>query len=26
MLTEPERDFEATVQAGIACARALLAD
>jgi AcrR family transcriptional regulator len=26
MLTEPERDFEATVRAGIACARALLAD
>jgi AcrR family transcriptional regulator len=26
MLTEPERDFAATVQAGIACARALLAD
>jgi AcrR family transcriptional regulator len=26
MLTEPERDFEATVAAGIACARALLAD
>jgi AcrR family transcriptional regulator len=26
MLTEPERDFEATVLAGIACARALLAD
>jgi len=26
MLTEPERDFEATVQAGIVCARALLAD
>ena len=26
MLTEPERDFEATVQAGIACARALIAD
>jgi AcrR family transcriptional regulator len=26
MLTEPERDFDATVQAGIACARALLAD
>jgi AcrR family transcriptional regulator len=26
MLTEPERDFTATVQAGIACARALLAD
>jgi AcrR family transcriptional regulator len=25
MLTEPERDFEATVVAGIACARALLA-
>jgi len=25
MLTEPERDFEATVLAGIACARALLA-
>jgi AcrR family transcriptional regulator len=26
MLTEPERDFEATVTAGIACARALLDD
>lgn len=26
MLTEPERDFDATVSAGIACARALLAD
>jgi AcrR family transcriptional regulator len=26
MLTEPERDFEATVAAGIACARALVAD
>jgi AcrR family transcriptional regulator len=26
MLTEPERNFDATVQAGIACARALLAD
>jgi AcrR family transcriptional regulator len=26
MLTEPDRDFEATVAAGIACARALLAD
>jgi AcrR family transcriptional regulator len=26
MLTEPERDFEATVGAGIACARTLLAD
>ncbi len=26
MLTEPERDFDATVRAGIACARALLAD
>jgi AcrR family transcriptional regulator len=26
MLTEPERDFDATVQAGIACARTLLAD
>ena len=26
MLTEPERDFEATVSAGIACARVLLAD
>ncbi|HWY18751.1 MAG TPA: TetR/AcrR family transcriptional regulator [Solirubrobacteraceae bacterium] len=26
MLTEPERDFEATVRAGIACAHALLAD
>jgi AcrR family transcriptional regulator len=26
MLTEPERDFTATVRAGIACARALLAD
>ncbi len=26
MLTEPERDFAATVEAGIACARALLAD
>jgi AcrR family transcriptional regulator len=26
MLTEPERDFEATVAAGIACARALLTD
>jgi AcrR family transcriptional regulator len=26
MLTEPERDFGATVRAGIACARALLAD
>ncbi|HEY2537625.1 MAG TPA: TetR/AcrR family transcriptional regulator [Solirubrobacteraceae bacterium] len=26
MLTEPERDFSATVRAGIACARALLAD
>jgi AcrR family transcriptional regulator len=26
MLTEPERDFDATVQAGITCARALLAD
>ena len=26
MLTEPERNFEATVLAGIACARALLAD
>jgi AcrR family transcriptional regulator len=26
MLAEPERDFEATVQAGIACVRALIAD
>lgn len=26
MLTEPDRDFTATVRAGIACARALLAD
>ncbi len=26
MLTEPERDFDATVLAGIACARALLVD
>jgi AcrR family transcriptional regulator len=26
MLTEPERDFSATVRAGIACARALLTD
>ncbi len=26
MLTEPERDFEATVQAGIACVRTLIAD
>ncbi|HTR72957.1 MAG TPA: TetR/AcrR family transcriptional regulator [Solirubrobacteraceae bacterium] len=26
MLTEPDRDFEATVAAGIACARALLVD
>lgn len=26
MLTEPERDFTATIQAGIACARALLVD
>lgn len=26
MLTEPERDFAATVRAGITCARALLAD
>jgi AcrR family transcriptional regulator len=26
MLTEPERDFTATISAGIACARALLAD
>jgi AcrR family transcriptional regulator len=26
MLTEPERDFDATVRAGIACARAMLAD
>jgi AcrR family transcriptional regulator len=26
MLTEPERDFTATVRAGISCARALLAD
>jgi AcrR family transcriptional regulator len=26
MLTEPDRDFTATVSAGIACARALLAD
>jgi AcrR family transcriptional regulator len=26
MLAEPERDFTATVQAGIACARALLSD
>jgi AcrR family transcriptional regulator len=26
MLTEPDRDFTATIQAGIACARALLAD
>jgi AcrR family transcriptional regulator len=26
MLTEPDRDFEATVRAGIVCARALLAD
>ncbi len=26
MLTEPERDFDATVRAGISCARALLAD
>jgi AcrR family transcriptional regulator len=26
MLTEPERDFDATVRAGIVCARALLAD
>jgi hypothetical protein len=26
MLAEPERDFSATVRAGIVCARALLAD
>ena len=26
MLAEPERDFGATVEAGIACARALLTD
>jgi hypothetical protein len=26
MLTEPERDFDATVRAGIACASALLSD
>ena len=26
MLTEPDRDFSATMHAGIACARALLAD
>jgi hypothetical protein len=26
MLAEPERDFTATVNAGIACARALLTD
>jgi AcrR family transcriptional regulator len=26
MLTEPDRDFTATIRAGIACARALLAD
>ena len=26
MLTEPDRDFTATVRAGIACARALLTD
>jgi hypothetical protein len=26
MLAEPERDFGATVRAGILCARALLAD
>jgi AcrR family transcriptional regulator len=26
MLTEPDRDFSATIRAGIACARALLAD
>ena len=26
MLTEPERDFTATIRAGIACARALLTD
>jgi AcrR family transcriptional regulator len=26
MLTEPDRDFDATVRAGIVCARALLAD
>jgi AcrR family transcriptional regulator len=26
MLTEPDRDFEATIAAGIACARALLVD
>jgi hypothetical protein len=26
MLAEPDRDFTATVQAGIVCARALLAD
>ena len=26
MLIEPERDFTATMSAGIACARALLAD
>jgi AcrR family transcriptional regulator len=26
MLTEPERDFTATIRAGIGCARALLAD
>ena len=26
MLTEPERDFTATIHAGIACARALLTD
>jgi hypothetical protein len=26
MLSEPERDFTATLRAGIACARALLSD
>jgi hypothetical protein len=26
MLAEPERDFDATVRAGILCVRALLAD
>jgi hypothetical protein len=26
MLTEPDRDFTATIHAGIACARALLTD
>jgi hypothetical protein len=26
LLTEPERDFTATIRAGIACARSLLTD